>query len=52
MMLILNKGGKILLSGFYNHDVSDFDKLVKTLGLKIAKVRERNDWACIIIELC
>lgn len=48
----LNKGGKILLSGFYNHDVSDFEKLVKTLGLKIAKVRERNDWACIIIELC
>lgn len=48
----LNKGGQILLSGFYNHDVPDFEKLVKTIGLKIVKVKERNDWACIIIEQC
>ncbi len=48
----LNNGGKILLSGFYNHDVPDFEKLVNTLGLKIVNVKERNAWACIIIELC
>jgi len=48
----LNKGGKILLSGFYNHDVPDFEKEVKTTGLKIAAVKERNSWACLIIEQC
>lgn len=48
----LNQGGKILLSGFYNHDVQAFEKLVPTLGLKIAKVKDKNSWACIIIEQC
>ncbi|MFM9944260.1 MAG: 50S ribosomal protein L11 methyltransferase [Bacteroidia bacterium] len=48
----LNQGGKILLSGFYNHDVPPFENLVRTLGLKIALVKERNSWACIIIDQC
>ncbi len=52
VMAELMNGSTILMSRFYNHDVPDFEKLVKTIGLKIAKVKERNDWASIIIEQC
>ncbi len=48
----LNNTGKILLSGFYIHDVPDFEKAIKTLGLKIANEKEKNNWALINIEKC
>ena len=45
-------GGIILLSGFYNHDVPDFESRVKTLGLNIVSIKEKNNWACLKIEKC
>lgn len=44
--------GIILLSGFYIHDVPDFEKAVANNGLKIAEVKQRNDWACLLIKKC
>jgi len=48
----LNKGGKILLSGFYSHDISDFEETMKNLNLKISSQKIRNSWACIVVEAC
>ncbi len=48
----LNKSGKIILSGFYSHDIPAFENLANTLGLKIAFRKEMKDWACLIIESC
>ena len=50
--LALNKGGNIILSGFYNHDIGFFEKKIISLGLKIAKIKDRNSWACIILNQC
>lgn len=48
----LKKNGSILLSGFYIHDVPDFEKGVSNYGLKIVKVYQKNDWACLLIKEC
>ena len=46
----LNKGGSILLSGFYNHDVADFEALAQQIGLKIVLKKEKNDWSCLKLQ--
>ncbi len=48
----INRNGKIIVSGFYTHDIPAFEILAHTLGLKIAFRKEMNDWACLIIEPC
>jgi ribosomal protein L11 methyltransferase len=48
----LNKDGYILLSGFYIHDVPDFEKLIKSIGLQIASIKEKNSWACLKLITC
>ena len=48
----LNIDGHILLSGFYNHDIPDFEKKLETIGLKIADIKERNSWACLKVNTC
>jgi len=50
--LSLNSGGEILLSGFYNHDIPDFENKVKIVGLKIANIKEKNSWACLTLTAC
>ncbi len=43
----LNKGGIILLSGFYKEDISVIDKTASELGLTMNKVLERNNWVAL-----
>jgi ribosomal protein L11 methyltransferase len=48
----INPGAQILLSGFYVHDVPDFEIAAQNCGLKIVSVSEKNSWACLTIETC
>ena len=40
----LNKGGKLLLSGFYTQDIPFLEERTKDLGLTIQKTYTRNNW--------
>lgn len=43
----LNKGGIMVLSGFYNHDVQDIAAIVTKAGCKLEDKKEKNDWAAV-----
>lgn len=48
----INNDGIILLSGFYNNDISDFEKVCQNHNLKITKKKSKENWACIFLEKC
>ncbi len=47
---VLNPGGTLLLSGFYEHDVEALQQRAETLGLRLRQQRTRNDWTALRLE--
>ncbi|OYQ42496.1 50S ribosomal protein L11 methyltransferase [Flavobacterium cyanobacteriorum] len=43
----LNKDGVLLLSGFYEDDIPAIDASCRTLGLKLEKKLQRNNWVSL-----
>ncbi|NJB82732.1 50S ribosomal protein L11 methyltransferase [Wenyingzhuangia aestuarii] len=46
----LNKGGKLLLSGFYTQDIPFLEERTKDLGLTIQKTYTRNNWVGLQLD--
>jgi ribosomal protein L11 methyltransferase len=44
---VLNPGGTLLLSGFYEHDVQTLQDKAETLGLRLVQQKSRNDWTAL-----
>ena len=44
---VLNLGGTLLVSGFYEHDVDALRKCASELGLNFGEYKCRNEWAAI-----
>lgn len=44
---VLNLGGTLLLSGFYEHDVQALQDKAETLGLRLVQQKSRNDWTAL-----
>jgi len=44
---LLNKGGLLILSGFYDHDLPDIENVAKRLGFVSHKKKIRNRWVAI-----
>lgn len=44
---VLNPGGTLLLSGFYEHDVQALQDKAETLGLRLVQQKSRNDWTAL-----
>lgn len=44
---VLNQGGTILLSGFYEHDVPSLQDKAESLGLRLVQQRSRNEWTAL-----
>jgi ribosomal protein L11 methylase PrmA len=44
---LLNSNGKILLSGFYETDASDFIQLAQPLGLKLIHQSVDKNWTML-----
>ncbi len=44
---VLGKGGTLLLSGFYDSDVSDIDRIAKAEGLIRTDYRTKDHWAAL-----
>jgi ribosomal protein L11 methyltransferase len=47
----LEKGGLLLLSGFYTHDIEDLKKEASKYGLTEITHDERETWVCLLLEL-
>ncbi|NIJ45579.1 ribosomal protein L11 methyltransferase [Wenyingzhuangia heitensis] len=46
----LNKGGQLLLSGFYTQDIPFLEERTKDLGLTIQKTYNRNNWVGLQLD--
>lgn len=44
---VLNPGGTLLLSGFYEHDVQALQDKAEMLGLRLVQQKSRNDWTAL-----
>ena len=44
---VLNSEGIIILSGFYEKDVEDIEKIALSLNLKTVEVKSRNKWVAV-----
>lgn len=44
---VLNAGGTLLLSGFYESDVPVLQSKAESLGLRLEQQRSRNDWTAL-----
>ena len=47
---LLEKSGKLLLSGFYKDDIPDLEEKATSLGLKKIKTEQRNSWAVLVFQ--
>lgn len=49
---VLEKGGTLLLSGFYHHDIPSIQEVAEKFGMKFDCHKERNEWvACKFIKM-
>ncbi|MBR6330779.1 MAG: 50S ribosomal protein L11 methyltransferase [Bacteroidales bacterium] len=48
---VLNPGGTLMLSGFYEHDVQSLQDKAETLGLRLVQQRSRNEWTALKLIL-
>lgn len=44
---VLNPGGTLMLSGFYEHDVPALQTRAEELGLRLRQQKTRNDWTAL-----
>lgn len=47
---LIIKGGKLLLSGFYQHDVTDVQNKAASFGLSLLNQKTKDNWAALIFE--
>lgn len=47
---VLNDGGNLILSGFYEEDVPVLLEKAKELGLQEIQRRTDNDWTCLVLK--
>lgn len=46
----LNKGGYLLMSGFYNQDLGKIKEKALSLGLQYVSCKEKNDWVSAVFK--
>ena len=46
---VLNEGGYLILSGFYNEDIPVLIEKAEELGLREVSRRDEEGWACLIL---
>lgn len=47
---LLNVGGYLLLSGFYEKDIPDIEKVAVSHGLKKLRYETKKDWVAVVFE--
>lgn len=47
----MSSGSKIAFSGFYTSDISHIDTHARSLGLKLLRQSEKNNWAALVYQM-
>ncbi len=47
---VLKKGGTIILSGFYNSDITEINKIAENNYLVVNSIKENNNWVAVSYE--
>ena len=47
----MSRGGQIAFSGFYTSDISHIDTKARTLGLRLLRQSEKNNWAALVYQM-
>ena len=47
----MRKGSQIAFSGFYTSDISHIDTKARTLGLRLLRQSEKNNWAALVYKM-
>ena len=47
---VMNDGGTLILSGFYEADIPLLEDKAKTLGLTLLLTRKEGEWACMVLQ--
>jgi ribosomal protein L11 methyltransferase len=47
---LVKKGGNLLLSGFYGHDIQDILKKASSFGLELVNEKTKDGWAALVME--
>ena len=47
----MSTGSKIAFSGFYTSDISHIDQKARTLGLRLLRQSEKNNWAALVYQM-
>ena len=47
---VMNDGGTLILSGFYEADIPMLEDKAKTLGLTLHQTLKDGDWACMVLQ--
>jgi ribosomal protein L11 methyltransferase len=47
----MSRGGQIAFSGFYVSDISHIDTKARTLGLRLLRQSEKNNWAALVYQM-
>lgn len=47
----MSRGGQIVFSGFYVTDISHIDTKARSLGLRLLRQSEKNNWAALVYQM-
>ncbi len=47
----MSSGGQIAFSGFYTSDISSIDSKARSLGLRLLRQSEKNNWAALVYKM-
>jgi ribosomal protein L11 methyltransferase len=47
----MSRGGQIAFSGFYTSDISHIDTKARSLGLRLLRQSEKNNWAALVYQM-
>ena len=47
----MSRGGQIAFSGFYVSDISHIDTKARSLGLRLQRQSEKNNWAALVYQM-
>jgi ribosomal protein L11 methyltransferase len=47
----MKTGSQIAFSGFYTSDISHIDEKARSLGLRLLRQSEKNNWAALVYKM-
>jgi ribosomal protein L11 methylase PrmA len=47
----MSSGSKIVFSGFYSSDINHIDQKARSLGMRLLRQSEKNNWVALVYQI-